>query len=196
MSQAPEKPMATPESGRVHVIVVHDSAPTTGGSSRVALAEAIGLARRGHRVTLIAGSGEPDPELVDAGVEVLLTGQRTTLDDPVRARAAVQGVWNRASAALVRDITAQTDHANTVVHVHGFIKVLSPSVVRAAVESGLPGIATLHDYSVGCPNGGLFNYQTSQVCRLTPMSARCVATHCDARSYSHKLWRVGRQAVP
>src|SRR5437763_6859434 len=27
------------------------------------------------------------------------------------------------------------------------------------------------------------------------MSAKCVATHCDARAYSHKLWRVGRQAV-
>ena len=27
------------------------------------------------------------------------------------------------------------------------------------------------------------------------MSARCIATHCDARAYSHKLWRVGRQAV-
>jgi glycosyltransferase involved in cell wall biosynthesis len=177
------------------VVVVNDFATITGGSDRVALAEAVGLAGRGHRVTLIAGHGEPDPELLDAGVEVLLTGQQTTLANPNRLRAAAQGVWNRTAAALVRDALARADRAHAVIHLHGFIKVLSPSVVRAAVRSGLPTVATLHDYSVACPNGGWFNYQTNQICHLDPMSARCVATHCDARAYSHKLWRVGRQAV-
>jgi glycosyltransferase involved in cell wall biosynthesis len=177
------------------VVVVNDFATITGGSDRVALAEAVGLARRGHRVTLIAGHGKPDPQLLDAGVEVLCTGQQTTLSDPNRLRAAAQGVWNRAAAGLVHDTLARADPAGTVVHLHGFIKVLSPSVVRAAVRSGLPTVATLHDYSVACPNGGLFNYQTNEICPLEPMSARCIATHCDARAYSHKLWRVGRQAV-
>ncbi len=177
------------------VVVVNDFATVTGGSDRVALTEATGLARRGHRVTLIAGHGEPDTELLDAGVEVLRTGQQTTLSDPNRLRAATQGVWNRAAAALVNDALARAQRGRTVVHLHGFIKVLSPSVVRASVRSGLPTVATLHDYSVACPNGGLFNYQTNEICDLEPMSARCVATHCDARAYSHKLWRVGRQAV-
>lgn len=180
---------------RLSVVIVNDFATITGGSDRVALAEAVGLADRGHRVTLIAGVREPDPQLLAAGVEVLCTDQQTTLSDPNRLRAAAQGVWNRAAAVLVRNALAKADPANTVIHLHGFIKVLSPSVVRASVKSGLPTVATLHDYSVACPNGGLFNYQTNQICRLAPMSARCVATHCDARAYSHKLWRVGRQAV-
>jgi glycosyltransferase involved in cell wall biosynthesis len=192
---SPDPQPRRPGDSRLSVVVVNDFATITGGSDRVALAEAVGLARRGHRVTLIAGHGEPDPQLLDAGVEVLRTGQQTTLSDPNRLRAAAQGVWNRRAAVLVRDALAQADRSNTVVHLHGFIKVLSPSVVRAAIRSGLPTVATLHDYSVACPNGGLFNYQTNQICPLEPMSARCIATHCDARAYSHKLWRVGRQAV-
>jgi glycosyltransferase involved in cell wall biosynthesis len=191
-----------PDAGRrrdgerpLSVVVVNDFATITGGSDRVALTEAAGLARRGHRVTLIAGHGEPDPQLLEAGVAVLRTDQQTTLSDPNRLRAATQGVWNRAAAALVQDALTDANLSDTVIHLHGFIKVLSPSVVRTAVRSGLPTVATLHDYSVACPNGGLFNYQTNEICPLTPMSARCVATHCDARAYSHKLWRVGRQAV-
>jgi glycosyltransferase involved in cell wall biosynthesis len=53
----------------------------------------------------------------------------------------------------------------------------------------------LHDYFAACPNGGFFNYQSEEICNLTPLSPRCVATNCDARAYSHKLWRVGRAAV-
>lgn len=177
------------------VIVVNDFAEVVGGTDAVALAEAAGLARRGHRVTLVAGQGEPDPELLEAGVSVHRTRQRTTLEDPNRLRGAAQGIWNRASAALVQRVVDQADSSGTVIHVHGFTKLLSASVIRAAVRSGLPTIATLHDYFVACPNGGFFNYQTNRICRLEPMSARCIATNCDARAYSHKLWRVGRSSV-
>lgn len=179
---------------RLAVIVVNDFAAVAGGSDKVAIAEAAGLARRGHRVTLVAGNGEPDPELLEAGVSVRLTGQQSTLSDPNRPRAAAQGIWNPAAASLVRQLAAEQGAA-TVVHVHGFTKVLSPSAVRAAVRSGLPTVATLHDYFAACPNGGFFNYRTNQICQLRPLSARCVATNCDVRAYSQKLWRVGRAAV-
>jgi glycosyltransferase involved in cell wall biosynthesis len=177
------------------VVLVNDFATIAGGTDQVALGEAAGLAQRGHRVTLVSGSGKPDPQLLVAGVEVLSTEQPTTLSDPNRVRAATRGLWNQPAGALVRQVLADANPASTVVHVHGFTKVLSPSVVRAAVKSGIPTVATLHDYFVACPNGGLFNYQTNEICRLDPMSLTCVATHCDARAYSHKLWRVGRQAA-
>jgi glycosyltransferase involved in cell wall biosynthesis len=177
------------------VIIINDFAAITGGSDRVALAEAVGLARRGHNVTLVAGSGAPQAELLEAGVAVRTTGQPTTLGDPRRLHAAARGIWNRASAALVRDVTATVDAGRALIHVHGFTKVLSASVIRASVRSGLPMIVTLHDYVVACPNGGFFNYPRGEACTLTPLSARCVATNCDARAYSHKLWRVGRAVV-
>lgn len=179
---------------RLSVIVINDFASVTGGTAKVALASAAGLARRGHHVTLVAGQGAPGPELLDAGVDIRLTGQPTTLDDPNRARAAMRGIWNRAAAALVRELVAG-DSSATIVHVHGFAKILSSSVVGAAVQARLPVVATMHDYSVACPNAGFYNYQRDEICRLTPLSVRCVATHCDARAYSHKLWRVTQSAV-
>ena len=177
------------------VIVLNDFATIAGGTDQVALAEASGLARRGHRVTLLAGAGEPDPELLRSGVRVCSTGQPSTLADPNRARAAARGIWNRAPASIVRRLAAEAAGRPAVVHLHGYTKVLSASVVRAAVASGLPTVATLHDYFAACPNGAFFNYQSEELCPLTPLSPRCVATNCDARAYSHKLWRVGRAAV-
>jgi glycosyltransferase involved in cell wall biosynthesis len=178
------------------VIVLNDFAEVRGGTDHVALEEAAGLACRGHRVTLIAGAGEPAPSLLEAGVTVHVTGQRSTLEDPDRLGAAVRGIWNRPAAALVDRVAAATAGSDaTIVHVHGFTKVLSASVVRAAVHSRLPTVATLHDYFVACPNGGFFDYPRERICHLEPLSARCVATNCDARAYSHKLWRVGRSAI-
>ena len=189
----PDSPPAP--DGPLNVVVINDFASVTGGSDRVALAEATGLAQRGHRVTLIAGRGEPSPETARAGVAVRCTGQPTTIADPNRLRAAGRGIWNRAAGALVGEVLADRTAGPTVIHIHGFTKVLSASVVRAAVRSGLPVVATLHEYFAACPNGGFFNYQTDEICPLVPLSPTCVATHCDARSYSHKLWRVARSGV-
>jgi glycosyltransferase involved in cell wall biosynthesis len=179
----------------LEVIVINDRAAVRGGCDRVALGEAAGLARRGHRVTLIAGSEEPERRLLDAGVEVRSSAQRSTLEEPNRARAAAQGIWNREAQRLVSQALGAADRRRALVHVHGFVKVLSPSVVRAAIDSGLPTLLTLHDYFLACPNGGFFDYRRARVCHLRPMSARCVATDCDARAYTHKLWRVGRSFV-
>jgi glycosyltransferase involved in cell wall biosynthesis len=181
--------------GRLTVVLMNDFASVTGGIDRVVLAEAEGLASRGHDVTLLAGQGPPASELVEAGVRVLSTGQHTTREHPSSVKAAAQGLWNRSAAQLAREVLRECDPERTVVHLHGFTKVLSASVVRAAVRSGAATVATLHEYFAVCPNGGYFNYQTGQVCHLTPLSARCVVTHCDARAYSHKLWRVARSQV-
>src|SRR5260370_24743790 len=129
-----------------------------------------GLARGGHQVTLLGGAGEPDPEMLRAGVGVLSTGQPSTLADPNRARAAARGIWNRAAAAIVRELAAEAAGRPTVVHVHGYTKILSASVVRAAVASGLPTAATLHDYFAACPHGAFFNYRSEELCPLTPLA--------------------------
>jgi len=177
------------------VIIINDFAAVVGGVEKIAIIEAAGLAERGHRVTMVVGHGEPASELAEAGVSVRDTGQLTTLGDPNRLRAAARGIWNRKSAALVRELAGRADSERAVVHVHGFTKVLSASVIRAAVDSGLPVVATLHDYFATCPNGAFFIYPRGEIWHLTPLSARCVATNCDARGYSHKLWRVARSAV-
>ncbi|HKB55215.1 MAG TPA: glycosyltransferase family 4 protein, partial [Ramlibacter sp.] len=74
-------------------------------------------------------------------------------------------------------------------------KALSSSVIRETLTGGYPAVTTLHDYFCACPNGGFFDYQKATNCQLVPLSLACVTTHCDARSYPQKLWRVGRQFV-
>lgn len=195
MLQANEDRPLSGARAELSVVVINDFASVTGGSDRVALAEAGGLARRGHRVTLIAGQGTPSEQLLGSSVAVRTSGQPSLAEDNLRLRAAARGIWNSQAGSLVSETLRGLDPGRTVVHLHGFSKVLSASVVRAAVRSGLPTVATLHDYFAACPNGGFYNYQTGQVCHLEPLSMRCVATHCDARSYSHKLWRVGRAGI-
>jgi glycosyltransferase involved in cell wall biosynthesis len=68
-------------------------------------------------------------------------------------------------------------------------------VIRAALSQKFKVVCTLHDYFTACPNGSFFNYSTNAICELQPLSGSCIATQCDRRHYSQKLWRVGRQVV-
>jgi glycosyltransferase involved in cell wall biosynthesis len=125
----------------------------------------------------------------------VLTNQKDLLGDPYRWRAAIQGIWNRAAARALREILTYDDPRTTVVHVHGWTKALSSSVVRAARRRGFRVVVTLHDYFVSCPNGCFYDHRRRQVCKLKPLSAACMTRNCDSRSYLYKLWRVVRQVV-
>jgi glycosyltransferase involved in cell wall biosynthesis len=72
---------------------------------------------------------------------------------------------------------------------------LSPSIAGPIKASRLPAVYTAHEYFLFCPNGGFYNYQSNQLCKLTPLSAACLGTHCDQRSYARKLWRGARLAL-
>jgi glycosyltransferase involved in cell wall biosynthesis len=95
----------------------------------------------------------------------------------------------------MRALLDELEPADTVVHLHGWTKALSCSVISEALGRGYPLVTTLHEYFSACPNGGFFNYQTLASCPLVPLSFACVSTHCDSRSYPHKLWRVARQVL-
>lgn len=84
------------------------------------------------------------------------------------------------------------DPTETVVHVHLYMGVLSPSVPHAACAMGFKTVLTLHDYFLTCPNGAYFVFPESRVCQCRPLSAACLATHCDSRTRLHKPWRVLR----
>jgi glycosyltransferase involved in cell wall biosynthesis len=69
---------------------------------------------------------------------------------------------------------------------------LSPSIAGPIARSRLPALYTIHEYFQFCPNGGFYNYNRHHICKLTPLSASCWATDCDARNYGRKLWRNAR----
>jgi glycosyltransferase involved in cell wall biosynthesis len=186
-SQFPRRPLS--------IVIANDFAHVNGGAANVALSSAMALADRGHSVTLLAAVGPVDENLARSQVQLVLTEQRDIKSDPNRLRAASQGIWNPKAARAMAHVLAIQDRTNTIVHVHGWCKGLSSSIIRTARRMGFPVVVTLHDYFYACPNGGFFNFQKRITCQLSPLSGACIAEHCDRDSYAHKLWRCARQGM-
>ena len=87
------------------------------------------------------------------------------------------------------------DKKTTIIHVHGWTKALSSSIFDIAFKMNFKVVLTLHDYFAACPNGGYFNYQKNEICKLKPMSIKCIKCNCDSRNYIFKIYRVIRQFV-
>ncbi len=179
-----------------NIVVLNDNARVTGGADKVALASAVGLARRGYHVELLTATTPIAPELLSVPrLTVHSTDQFEILHDPNRLRAATQGLWNiksyRAASTLLDGLRPE----ETVVHLHLWAKALSSSVIRAAAERGFRIVCTLHDYMLSCPVGTWFDHSAQRICTREPLSASCLMAHCDSRSYADKLWRTARTLV-
>ena len=111
-----------------------------------------------------------DQELRQNGVEVVCTGQQEILKDSNRMRAATQGIWNFKAAAMLDKLLANLPAKGTIVHLHGWTKALSSSLMPVIFRHQVPSIITLHDYFISCPNVGFYNYQTQKSCGLKPLS--------------------------
>lgn len=177
------------------IIVVNDHGWITGGQAKVAIDSALKLKARGLDVCFVAGASPFDERLIQAGVDCHAVGDQDILSDPQRLRAGTRGIWNVAAARLLARCIAQRDGANTVIHVHGWAKALSPSIGPVLTRSNAAHVYTLHEYFLACPNGGFFDYRSNSICRRRPLSIDCLTTRCDARADHHKMWRVARQAV-
>lgn len=177
------------------LVVVNDFAFVNGGAAQVALASAKAFAARGYHVVLFAAIGPASIDLQKSNLSIICLGQHEIVRDPNRARAFVQGVWNVRASREMANLLSQLDPSATIIHVHGWTKALSASVVRQAVIRGFKVVCTLHDYFSACPNGAFFQYPKGESCHLRPLSFRCIASNCDKRNFAHKLWRVLRQIV-
>ncbi len=171
------------------VVICFDHASITGGQAKVAFDSAVGLKRAGHNPILFAAAGPVSPQLAEAGIETICLDQYDLVGNPSRVAAAMQGIWNGTAEKALGTLLGRLPRENTIVHVHGWAKALSPSIARPIVRSGVPAIYTIHEYFQFCPNGGFYNYRQHHVCKLKPLSAACWATDCDSRSYSRKIWR-------
>lgn len=173
------------------VVVINDRSAPVGGASHLSQLAARLIEERGVPVTFIAGDA-PVPnqhrfEVIGAGGETLLQQSRLS--------AFSNGLYNRAALRLLEEFIARRDTDATLYHVHGWSKILSPSIFRALASVRQRVVLHAHDYFLACPNGGFAHYPDRHVCELTPMSARCLATQCDKRGYSQKLWRCARHAL-
>ncbi|MCQ2200465.1 MAG: glycosyltransferase family 4 protein [Bacteroidales bacterium] len=178
-----------------NVIIVSDFANINGGAAKVAVSSAIGLASRGLNVVFVSATLPICNELYDSGVSVVCLDQYSILEDPNRIRAVTQGVWNRKAYKVLGELIENYAREETVVHIHGWIKSLSVSVIAVAIKKNVKVYITLHDFFLYCPNGGLYNYKQNEICDKRPMSIGCLMCNCDSRSYLQKLWRVARQFI-
>jgi len=181
--------------GISQIIIISDFASVNGGATQVAVCEAMALAAKGHQVTFLCAVDGFSQQLAESSVRVVSLHQYDILTDPDRFRAVIQGLWNRKAELALGQLLDSCDPQTTIVHLHSWTKALSSSVARTAIRKGFSAVCTMHDFFLACPNGGFFNYKKNNICSLNPLSAACLLTDCDARSYSQKCWRLARQVI-
>ncbi|MET9696772.1 glycosyltransferase [Streptomyces sp. NPDC006529] len=123
----------------MHVLVVHNryASAQPSGENKVVDQEVELLRAAGHRVGVFERRSDDIAAL------------------PLRAKAALPVLvpWNPAvRAELAARLRAERPD---VVHVHNVFPLLSPAVLAACADTGVPVVATLHNYTQVCPPGTL-----------------------------------------
>ncbi|MFE6066881.1 glycosyltransferase family 4 protein [Streptomyces sp. NPDC056525] len=155
----------------MHVLVVHNRYSSTqpSGENRV-VDEEVGLLRAaGHRVDLFERRSD------DIAARSLLGKVAVPLLVP----------WNPSARA---ELTARlrADRPD-VVHVHNVFPLLSPSVLAACADAGVPVVATLHNYTQVCPPGTL--HRDGRQC------TECVGPALPLPAVRHGCYRNSRLAT-
>lgn len=175
------------------VIILNDYCFINGGASKVAIDEAVGLAKNGVKVIFFGATAPICPELQNKeNLQVICLEQPELLNAGKNPLVMLQGLWNFKAYARMGELLKTLDKANTVVHLHGYTKSLTTSPVRSATKLGFKVVCTLHDFFTACPNGAFFDYVKVAPCPKKAMSMDCIKTQCDKRHYSHKIYRVMR----
>lgn len=183
----------------MNIIIIHDNAKITGGAQKVAITEAAALSDSGYHVTYFSAVGPVDPMLSSRPIDVICLGQRELKDDlngkTEKLKGMIRGLYNKQSFVELDKLLRKYNPADTIVHIHGWSLALSATVFKAVAKNKFKVALTCHDYEVNCPVRTYFNYQKNAMCFLKGMSAKCICTNCDKRSYIQKLYRVIREYV-
>jgi glycosyltransferase involved in cell wall biosynthesis len=118
----------------VRVLQVHTRYREEGGEDAVVRAEADLLAQAGHDVVLHLARNPSSP--------VASTG------------LLAMSSWNPLAAGELRAVAERV--RPDVAHVHNTWYALSPSVLAALADAGVPVVMTLHNYRLLCANAQLF----------------------------------------
>ncbi|PZU90431.1 MAG: polysaccharide biosynthesis protein [Shinella sp.] len=174
----------------MRLVVVNDVSVVLGGATKVAMQCIEAAIAAGMDCSVLVGDDGDGVRANFPEVKVTSLGERP-LRDGVRLRDVIDRNYNRRAYEALNDMLAERDE-ETVVHVHGWSQILSPSIFHALTRHRARVIVTAHDFFLSCPNGGYLNFRRGDVCTHNPLSAACLYSNCDKRNYMHKLWRVGR----
>ena len=176
-----------------NIIVVCDFANITGGAERVAVTSAVSLAETDSNVVMFTGKGSVCDELKNSNVHVICLNQEEAIKDSNRLRGIIRGIYNRSARQEMEKLLKEYDPKDTVIHMHGWSKVLSSSIFIPIKRMGFKVLVTMHDYFLQCPNGCCYDFQKKEICEREALSIDCVTCNCDKRSYIYKLYRIIRQ---
>ncbi len=175
------------------IVIIDDYSVASGGATALALLVARQLHSAGYRVTYICGDRGDNGILASEGIDLVALGGADLLS-AAPLSAAVDGLHNRSTAMAITRWIAAHDTPSTVYHVHGWSKILSPSLFDALDPVAERTIVHAHDFFAACPNGAFYDYRRLETCARRPLSADCLATSCDKRNFVHKTWRSARGA--
>ena len=176
-----------------NVVIVNDFNYVQGGASKVAIDTARLLKDSGIKIYFFFAVNK-DEEKID-GVEYITTNQNESLKEKNKLKGVINGIYNFKARKEFKNLLKTLDNKETIIHVHGWTKALSSSVFDIAFKMKFKVVLTLHDYFTACPNGRYFNYKQNKICKLKPLSIKCVKCNCESRNYGFKLYRVLRQFV-
>ncbi|POX60772.1 glycosyl transferase [Streptomyces sp. Ru62] len=155
----------------MRVLVVHNrySSAQPSGENRVVDEEVELLRAAGHRVEVFERRSD------DIAGRSLLGKVAVPLLVP----------WN---PAVRRELTARLRAERPdVVHVHNVFPLLSPAVLAACADAGVPVVATLHNYTQVCPPGTL--QRDGRLC------TECVGSAAPLPAVRHGCYRGSRLAT-
>ena len=175
-----------------NVIIVNDFNYIQGGASKVAI-DTANILKENYNVFFFSAVSKHEEEL--NGINYITTNQLEALKDKNKIRGIINGIYNFKAKREFKRLLITLNPDNTLIHVHGWTKALSCSVLDLAFRMRFKVIITLHDYFTACPNGGYFNYNTNEICKLIPLSYKCIKCNCDSRNYMFKIYRIIRQFV-
>lgn len=177
-----------------NIVIVNDFADIDGGAAKIAIETAMALTQQ-FNVYLFTAVPPVSPLLQQSGVNVICINKPDILHDPNRCRAITKGIWDNSVKVEFTKLLSGLRKEETIVHVHTWTKALSSAVFYVTAKLDFHLVLTLHDFFPFCANGGFFDYQQRRICERRSLSAGCLLTNCDARSYSQKIWRVLRLFV-
>ncbi|KUM77107.1 glycosyltransferase [Streptomyces curacoi] len=155
----------------MHVLVVHNryASAQPSGENKVVDQEVELLRAAGHRVGVFERRSD------DIAARSLLSKAAVPLLVP----------WNPAvrTELAARLRTERPD----IVHVHNVFPLLSPAVLAACADAGVPAVATLHNYTQVCPPGTL--QRDGRPC------TECVGAAAPLPAVRHGCYRGSRLAT-
>ncbi|MFI7400903.1 glycosyltransferase [Streptomyces sp. NPDC049541] len=155
----------------MHILVVHNryASAQPSGENKVVDQEVELLRAAGHRVELFERRSD------DIGAMSLLGKVAVPLRVP----------WN---PAVRTELAAKLrSERPDVVHVHNVFPLLSPAVLAACADAGVPAVATLHNYTQVCPPGTL--QRDGRPC------TECVGSALPLPAVRHGCYRNSRLAT-